>query len=171
MQSRTSDNDLESKLAGDLRSYINASEGEEPSGAEEALRRVCSGFEYLLGSLLDQCDGWNGWVDGIIPATDMVPDAIKVTSSVALTVRGKAIWGTQPRGPFWIEPFLGSVQIAEIHDVLTGYQINFADANRGLGEFPYGKHVRRSEWLSPADWLFAFTKGSLPNKSTADNRR
>lgn len=124
-RSRTSDNDLEANLAGFVRSYVHASASGDASQAEEALRWVCSGLEYFLGSLLDECDGWRGWVDGIIPATDMLPDAVKVGSNLDLTVRGQALWGERSRGPFWIEPFLGSVQMAGTSDVLTGYKIAF----------------------------------------------
>ena len=49
-------------------------------------------LEYFLGSLLDECDGWRGWVDDIIPATDMLPDAVRVGSNVDLTLRGQALW-------------------------------------------------------------------------------
>jgi len=75
---QTSADELESKLAGFVRSYINVSRGEDPAAAEEALQWVCAGLEHLLGSLL-----------------------------------------------------------------------------------PAGKHVRRTEWFAPTDWLFAFSKGIL----------
>ena len=157
-QPRTSDNDLESKLAGFVRSYIHASRGGGATEAKEELRWVCAGLEYLLGSLLDGCDGWNGWVDGIIPATDMLPDAVQVSSDLDLTVRGQRIWGKKSGGPFWIEPFFGWVQITEERDAVAGYEIDFGDAGRGLGECPYGKHIRLAEWYSPRAWLFAFSK-------------
>jgi hypothetical protein len=164
-QRQTSSDDLESKLAGFVRSYIHASKNGESLQAEEALRWVCSGMEYLLGSLLDDCKGWHGWVDGIIPATDILPDAITVSSNIDLSVCGQAVWGERSQGPFWIEPFLGSVQIAETHDVLGAYEIHFGDAARGLAKFPHDKHVRRVDWFSPGEWLFVFSKGSLRKKS------
>jgi hypothetical protein len=166
---QTSDNDLESKLAGFVRSYIHASESQDAAQAEEALRWVCSALEHFLGSLLDECDGWRGWVDGITPATDMLPDAVKVGSKVDLTVRGQALRG-EHRGPFWIEPFLASVQIAATHDELTGYEIHFGDAARGLATFPSDKNVRRLEWYSPTEWLFVFSKGTLTKKDIAEGR-
>jgi hypothetical protein len=156
-----SDNELEIKLAGFIRSYIHASYGEDSLLEQNALRWVCSGLEYLLGSLLNGCEGWRGWVDGILPATDMLPDAVKVSSGIDLTIHGQALWGEDARGPFWIEPFLGSVRISETHDAITGYKINFADAARGLATFPHDKHVRRAEWFSPAEWLFVFSKGTV----------
>jgi hypothetical protein len=124
-------------------------------------------LEYLLGSLLDECDGWRGWVDGVVPATDMLPDAIKVSSGVDLTLRGKAVWGENARGPFWVEPFLALVRVSEADDAIAGYEIKFADAARGLATFPYDKHVRRPEWFSPAEWLFVFSKGTVGEKSIA----
>ena len=100
----------------------------------------------------------------------MLPDAVKVGSYVDLTVRGQAVWGERSRGPLWIEPFLGSVQIAVTHHVLAGYEIDFGDAVRGLAKFPCGKHVRRVEWYSPTEWLFVFSKGTLSKKSIAEGR-
>src|SRR5580700_2650925 len=93
-----SDNELETKLAGFMRSYIHASHGSD-SSQQEALRWVCSGLEYLLGDLLEGCSVWRGWVDGILPETDMIPDSVKVISTVELSVRGRAIWGENSRGP------------------------------------------------------------------------
>jgi hypothetical protein len=170
-QSRTSvhELELESKLAGFVRTYIHTSQGGEQSQAEEALRWVCAGFEFLLGSLLDQRDDWRGWIDGIIPATEMLPNAVEAITHVDLTVHGQAIWGERPRGPFWIEPFHGSVHIAEGHDALVGYEVYFADAARGLATFPYGKHIRRPEWYSPTEWLFSFSKGTLAKRTVADD--
>ena len=152
--------DLESKLAGFVHSYIAAFHRGDPSQQQEALRLVCSGLEYLLGVLLQERDGWAGWVDGINPATDMLPDSIRVVSAVELSVRGWAIWGESAgAGPFWIEPFLGSVRISDTGDAIVSYELSFGDAVRGLGRFPYGKHLRRIDWFFPADWMFTFSKG------------
>ena len=38
-------------------------------------------------------DEWLGWGDGILPATDMLPDFIRVISEVELRVRGRAVGG------------------------------------------------------------------------------
>ena len=81
--------ELETKLAGFIRSYIYST---DPSQKEEALRWVCAGLEWLLGTLLNGRTGWSGWVDGILPATDMLPDAIEVISPGALSIRGCALW-------------------------------------------------------------------------------
>ncbi len=167
-QSRIFQHELECKLAGFVRCYINASQNSEHSQAEEALRWVCSGFEYLLGHLLDECGDWRGWVDGIMPATDMLPDAIKVVLPLDLTIRGLAIWGERSRGPFWIEPFQASARIAAGTDSLIDYEIYFGDASRGLARFAYGKHVRRAEWYSPHEWLFMFSNGDLAKRNTAE---
>src|ERR1700716_4307975 len=113
-----SNGDLEHKLAGLVRSYIYASRGSDSSQEQEALRWVCSGLEYLLGGLLEGHNGWRGWVDGILPATDMLPNAVNVISTVELSVRGRALWGKSAKGQFWIEPFLGSVQISETSDAI-----------------------------------------------------
>jgi hypothetical protein len=168
-QPGASDNELEIKLGGFVRLYIHASLGGDSQLEQNALRWVCSGLEYLLGSLLNGCDGWCGWVDGILPATDMLPDAVRVSSGIDLTIRGQALWGENARGPFWVEPFLGSVRVSETHDVIAGYEIKFADAARGLATFPHDKHVRRPEWFSPAEWLFVFSKGTVGEKSIAQD--
>src|SRR5262249_32887525 len=73
-----SDFDLESRVAEFVRSYIRASRGGDFSEEQEALRWTCAGLERLLGGLLQDSKGWTGWVDGIFPATDMLPDALKV---------------------------------------------------------------------------------------------
>ncbi len=101
------------------------------------------------------------WVDGIFPAYDMVPDALKVTSPVELTVRGSALWGKGSRGTFWIEPFFASVRISENTDAIVSYSLKFADAARGLGTVPYGKHLRRPDWFFPVEWLFTFSKEAV----------
>ncbi len=102
-----SDCDLESEIAGFVRTYIRVHNGADSSEAQDALRWVCAALERLLGRLLQrQNDGyWSGWVDGIIPRWDLLPDAVKVHSPLELTVRGAAICGENARGPFWIEPF------------------------------------------------------------------
>jgi len=111
-----------------------------------------------VGGSLKGCNGWSGWVDGILPATDALPDAINVVSAVELSVRGRALWGESATGPFWIEPFFGSVRIAQTGDAIVSYELKFADAARGLGGVPYGQHVRRVDWYSPAEWVFTFSK-------------
>jgi hypothetical protein len=160
-KARLSDFDLESKVAGFVRSYIRVSRGGDSSEEQEALRWAYAGLERLLGELLQGSKGWTGWVDGILPATDMFPDALKVISPVELTVRGCAIWGERSQGPFWIEPFLGSVRISENTDAILGYSLKFGDATRGLATVPYGKHLRRPDWFFPVEWLFAFSKGAV----------
>jgi hypothetical protein len=153
--------ELESKVAESVRSYIRASRGANSSEENEAFRWTCVGLEWLLGWLLEGYEGWNGWVDGIFPATDMLPeDALKMVSPVELTVRGTALWGKRAGGPFWIEPFFASVQISEDTDTLAGYILKFADASRELGTVPYGKHLRWPHWFFPAEWLFTFSKGA-----------
>jgi hypothetical protein len=134
-----SDFDLESKVAEFVRSYIRASRGGDSSEEQDALRWACAGLERLLGGLLQGSERWTGWVDGIFPATDMFPDALTVTSPV----RGSALWGKASRGPFWIEPFLATVRISENTDAIVSYSLKFADAARGLGTVPYGKHLSR----------------------------
>jgi hypothetical protein len=149
---------LESKLARFVRSYLAIQDSDSPE-KQEALRWVCSGLEYLLGVLLQGNDGWTGWVDGIVPATDILTDSVNVVSAVELIVRGRAEWAKQASGPFWIEPFLGSVRISETVDEIVSYELGFGDAARGLGTMPYGKHVRKVDWFFPAAWLFTFSKG------------
>jgi hypothetical protein len=157
----TSDDELESYLAGFVRSYMQTSRGRDPAGQEDALQKVCTGLEYLLGRLLSRRVEWRGWVDGVIPATEYVPDSIQVISMVELSVRGCALWAKGSRGPFWIEPFLGCVRISETRDAIVGYQIHFGDASRGLANVPYDKHLRRPDWFHPAQWLFSFSNGTV----------
>jgi len=158
-QSTDSASDLETKLAGFVHSYIDAVHHGDSSQQQEQLRWVCSGLEYLLGALLQERDGWAGWVDGINPAMDMLPDSVSVVSAVELSVHGWAIWGERGAGPFWIEPFLGSVRISDTGDAIVSYELRFGDAVRGLGKFPHGKHLRRVDWFFPTEWMFAFSKG------------
>ena len=148
--------ELETKLAGFIRSYISST---DPSQKEEALRWVCAGLKWLLGALLNDCTGWSGGVDGILPATDMLPDAIEVISPVALSVRGCALWAKTAEGPFWIEPLHATVQISDVPEgAIVSYDLTFADANRELGTVPFGKHLRRPDWFFPSQWLFTFSK-------------
>jgi hypothetical protein len=159
-QSTGSVGDLESKLAGFVHAYITAVHRGDPSQQQEELRWVCSGLEYLLGALLQERDGWAGWVDGINPATDMLPDSISVVSAVELSVRGWALWGKSVGAePFWIEPFLGSVRVSDTADAIVSYELRFGDAVHGLGKFPHGKHLRRVDWFFPTKWMFTFSKG------------
>jgi hypothetical protein len=155
--SATALSDLESKLAGFVRSYVVVASRGDSSQEEEALRWVCCGLEWLLGGLLQASDGWNGWVDGILPATDMLPDSIRVISTVEVSVRGRALWG-EHAGPFWIEPFLGSVQVSDASDSIVSYELKFGDADRGLGKVPFDKHLRRPDWFFPENWLFTFSR-------------
>ncbi len=150
--------DLESKLAEFVRTYIVAARTDDSSQEPEALRWLCGGLEYLLGEQREGRDGWKGWVDGIIPATDILPEAIKVISPIEVSVRGSAIWAKASRGPFWIDPFFGTVRISESCDSIIGYELHFGGAARGLGATPYGKHVRWESWFLPAEWMFHFSK-------------
>ena len=148
--------DLEAKLAGSVRSYIRSS---DPTEKEEALRWVCTGLEHLLGMVLAGCSGWSGWVDGILPATDMLPQAIEVISPVALSIRGCALWAKSDEGPFWIEPFHATVQISDVAEgTIVDYDLMFADAARESGTVLLDKHLRRPDWFFPSEWLFTFSK-------------
>jgi hypothetical protein len=153
---------LEAKLAGFIRSYLSCT---DPSQKEEALRWVCAGLEWLLGTLLNGWTGWSGWVDGILPATDMLPDAIEVISPIALSIRGCALWAKSDKSPFWIEPFHATVQISDAAaDTIVSYDLMFADAARELGTVPFGKHLRKPDWFFPSQWLFTFSKAPpVPN--------
>ena len=130
---RLSDFDLESKVGEFVRAYICVSRGGDSSEQQKALRSTCAGLERMLAGLLQGSKGWTGWVDAILPATEMIPDAVKVVSPGELSVRGCALWGEGSRGLFWMEPFLGSVRISESTDAIVSYSLQFADAARGLG--------------------------------------
>ena len=151
--------DLESRLAEFASSYIDAShDGQSPQN-EDALHWVCAGLARLLGALLDVEREWHGWVDDVFPATDLLSDAVVVSSDTELSVRGLAIWAKYARdSPFWKEPFFGWLRISKEHDAIVSYRINFADAGRNLAEFPSDKHIRRIEWFYPAEWRFVLTR-------------
>jgi hypothetical protein len=153
--------DLEVKLAGFVRTFVRESRDIDSAQAQEALRWVCVGLEFLLGSLLGGCNQWSAWVDGVVPATDLLPDAVQVISGGELRVRGRAVWGEKAEGPFWIEPFLGWVRTSERRDAIVSYELRFADATYGLARFPYGKHLRWQKWFFPTQWLFVFSKGAV----------
>jgi hypothetical protein len=160
-----SDFELEAQVAEFVRSYIRASRAGDSSEEQEALRFTCAALERLINGLLKGSEGWTGWVDGILPATDMFADALKVISPDELTVRGRAVWGKSSRGPFWIEPFWGAIRLFENTDAIVSYSLRFADATRELGTVAYGQHVRRPAWFFPAEWLFTFSKGELTVRS------
>jgi hypothetical protein len=150
--------DLEPKIAEFVRTHVAAASSEGVLQEREALRRLCAELERLLGLQLEGCDGWDGWVDGIIPATETRPDAIKVISPLEVSSRGSAIWAQSSRGPFWTEPFFGVVRISDSEDAIIGYELRFADAARGLGTTPHGKHLRWPSWFLPTEWMFRFSK-------------
>jgi len=154
--------DLESKVAELVRTYIEVARSDDSSQEEEALRWLCSGLESLLQRRLEGREGSEGWwVDGIIPATDMLPDAIKVISAVEVSIRGYAIWAKASRAPFWIDPFFGIVRISQTSDSIAGYELHFADAARGLAKVPFGKHLRWPHWFFPPGWLTTFSEGAF----------
>ena len=148
---------LESEIAKIVRTYIDTACSDGLSPDPGALRWLCSGLEWLLDREPQGCDGWKGWVDGILP-TDIVPDAVRIISTVEVSVRGSALWAKTSRGPFWIEPFFGIVRISETDDSIQAYELHFGDAAWGLGATPYGKHVRWESWFLPAEWMFRFSK-------------
>lgn len=109
---------IEAKLARFVRDYIGVASSGSNEDHDEALHWVCTGFEYLLGALLDGCRNWSGWVDGIEPAFEHFPDAVMVVSKVEVRIRGRADWCKAGSGPFCIEPFFGTVRIAQRHDTI-----------------------------------------------------
>jgi len=97
--------DLESKIAEFVRTYIEAAHSDNLSEEPNALRWLCCGLERLLQRRLRDLPGFEGsWADGVVPATDMLPDAIKVISPVEVSIRGYAIWARASRARFWIDP-------------------------------------------------------------------
>ena len=152
--------DLESKIAEFVRAYVEAARSDDSSQEHEALRWLCSGLERLLQRRLEGREGSEGWwVDGVLPALDMVPEAVTVISAVEVSVRGCAVWGKVAGGPFWIEPFFGVARISENGDSIVGYELHFADAARGLAKVPFGKHLRWPHWFFPPEWLMTFSDG------------
>jgi hypothetical protein len=151
--------ELESRIAESVCSYIKAVRSPDSPNEPEALRWLCAGLERLLRRRLEGREGWNGWVDGVIAATDILPDAIQVISAVEVNLRGYATWAKVSRGPFWIEPFFGIVRLSETDHSIAGYELYFADAVLGFGRVPYGKHIRWEAWFLPNEWLYKFSKG------------
>src|SRR5271166_6441379 len=85
---------LESKLAESVRNYIEAARSDDVSQEPEALRWMCRDLEWLLGERLQGLEGWEGsWVDGVIPATDMLPDAIQVPPQGMNSILGMQLGG------------------------------------------------------------------------------
>lgn len=166
---QTSRSALELQLAESVVSYIQVAHDGSISQEQETLRWVCAGLEFLLGSLLQQCEGWNGWLDGIFPATDMLTDAVVLVSGTDLEIRGQALWGEHGRGKFWIEPFLGLVRVTKTYDAVLSYEISFADAARGLATFRHDKHVRRVDWFYPERWMFVFSKNMSGEENISVN--
>lgn len=155
------DTELETKLAGFVREYVQSRSAGGVEEQEEALRWVCAGFEWLLGARLQQ----RYFIDGIEPATDMLPDAINIVSPSELNIRGWALWyQSSKEGQSWIEPFFGSVRLADSADAIVEYELKFGDSVRGIGGFPFGKHIRRPTWLFPDKWQFEFSKCAVPAK-------
>jgi hypothetical protein len=119
---------------------------------------LCSGLEWLLGRELQPCEGWAGWVDGVTPAHGMVQHAVKVGSSTGVSIHGYAEWAKAGAGPFWIESFPGRICVSPGGESIESYDLRFADADRGLGRTPYGRHIRFESWFSPEKWMFSFAK-------------
>jgi hypothetical protein len=92
MSERRGQPDLEAKIAEFVRTYIATARSEDLSKEPGALCWLCTGLEELLGQQLEGCDGWNGWIDGIVPATDRLLEAVKIISTVEVSVRGYAMW-------------------------------------------------------------------------------
>ena len=113
-----------------------------------------------------QREEWTGWIDGMIPADDIIPEAVRVDSPSGLSGRGRAIF----RERVWVvsgsNRFVASVRVSETSDEILRYLLRFADANRELGEVPYGQQVRRPAWFFPQEWLFTFSKGIQRSIST-----
>jgi hypothetical protein len=160
--------ELEAKIAGCVRSYFQALQGGDSSEQQEALNWVCTGLEFWLGSLLEGHEGWYGWVDGIYPATDyfltLLPQHLQRNSRY-LVLRWER-HGTRSR---WVEPFAASLLVSDAADSIIRYEVKFGDAARGLGNHSYEKHIRRTDWFCPAEWMFSFTKGS--DDTTTDQER
>jgi hypothetical protein len=157
MSDRERQPNLESKLAEFVRTYIAAVRGDDLSQEPEALRWLCCGLEYFLGEQLEGSDGWNGWVDGIVPATDMLPDAIQVVSSVEVSVRDYQFGPKLPGPPSGSTR--SSVACEFRRQATPSYEIHFGDKARGLAKLPIGKHLPWVHWFFPKDWIYSFFKG------------
>ncbi len=69
--------DVEPQVARWVRNYIRTDRGTDWVREAEALRCLCSGFEWLLYRRVSESGQWTGWFDGIFPATDMLPGQSK----------------------------------------------------------------------------------------------
>jgi hypothetical protein len=152
--------DIQTKLAGFVSSYIQASRQSDAASQEEALRWIC----LTLGSFLEEClrerNEWNRyhWIDDMLPAIVIIPDAVKTESATGLSIRGSTIWGDGGKNEsFWSEPFFAAVTITEAHDAITRYELKFGNAEQGLRKTPSSKHIRRLDWFLPTEWLFTFS--------------
>ena len=149
----TPDGDLESQLAGFVRSYMHALGGDESSERQEALRWICAALERLLGRLLQEHGGGRySFVDGIVPGWDMVPNPVQVLSPRELTIRGTADWGENARGSSWIEPFFASLRISlanRFYDIEVQIGIGLKANAQG----------RDSPILALARWILSHSTG------------
>jgi hypothetical protein len=127
-------------------------------GSQQLCGVCADGLERRLAGELYGRERWKRWVDGVLPATDLVPEAVMAISAVEVNLRGFAIWEIG-RGPAWIEPFFGIVRLSQTSDAILGYELRFADADRALGNVTYGKHVRRVDCFFPPEWLMTFSEG------------
>ncbi len=68
------DNTLHKKVAGFVRAYLDAGNGDDTGERQDRLRWVCVGLEWLLDRLLKGCEGWSPgfMVDGILPESVIV---------------------------------------------------------------------------------------------------
>jgi hypothetical protein len=138
------------ELTKSVRALIHASDSER----ELEERELCLLLSWELGRLLQSSIGWSNfyWIERLLP------DLIEVISPIEVNVRGRLECAGYGNGCWWIEPFFGSVRLTETGDSIAAYRLMCGNADRGLGQTPYGTHIRREDWFRPAAWLFAFTK-------------
>ena len=87
--------ELEAKIANDVRSYLSIC-GRGDSSEEEQLRAVCSGLAWLLAELLQKSDKWSSyhWVDAISPAST------EIISTGELNIQGLGADDMGGQGPY-----------------------------------------------------------------------
>jgi len=144
--------ELEAKIANDVRSYLSIC-GRGDSSEEEQLRAVCSGLAWLLAELLQKSDKWSSyhWVDAISPAST------EIISTGELNIQGLMIWGDRGHTQEWWEPFSATLRVAEAIGGMLRYRLMLGDAAWGLGKVPYNCHPKGWNWASPKQWLFVFS--------------
>jgi hypothetical protein len=121
------------------------------------VRELCSRLEWLLDVLLRADARWNPdhWIDGVLPSS------VTTVGQRGIEVLGVAIWSDREASGMWVEPFSATLALCSSGSLLESYSIRFADSTIGLGTSPHDAPTLSGR-PSPDNWIFQFTRASLP---------